>query len=237
MREQLLNAYRRHGYEIRAGQAVTHWIGTGEFVQETVLRDCASAWRDGRRLDCGYGLSWSELSVLEFLAEIWTPRTIFGIGNGFGWSAVAMDLLWPLAYLRMMDNEGEGADGKRGVELTERILDEHNGGIVLIGTSPDDVPDCMADDGFAPVDLVLIDATHTDEAQWADYQAVRPFLAPEHVVLFHDVLLLKMGASFTRIAADYPDRARILHRTTTGMGIVWTADAGRRAAQVFGGYP
>jgi hypothetical protein len=46
-----------------------------------------------------------------------------------------------------------------------------------------------------------------------------------------------MGASFTRIAADYPDRARILHRTTTGMGIVWTADAGRRAAQVFGGYP
>ena len=235
MREALLAAYRRHGYEIRCGEMVTRHLRTREFAAETVLRECASAWKDGKRLDTGYGLSWQELAVLEFLASIWTPRAIFGIGNGFGWSALAMDLLWPSVYLRMMDNQSEGADAKTACDLTSTILDEHNNGIVLIGTSPADVPDCMAGDGFAPVGLVLIDAQHTDESQLADYRAVKPFLAPEHVILFHDVLFCHMEASFATIATDYPGRSRILRRTTTGMGIVWTADAGRRCAEVFGG--
>ena len=235
MREAMLAAYRRHGYEIRCGEMVTRHLRDGTLNREAVLSECASAWKDGRRLDTGWGMSWQELAVLEFLAGIWRPRRIFGIGNGFGWSALAMDLLWPSVYLRMMDNQSEGADAKTACDLTSTILDEHNSGIVLIGTSPADVPDCMADDGFAPVGLVLIDAQHTDESQFADYRAVKPFLAPEHVILFHDVLFCHMEASFATIATAYPGRSRILRRTTTGMGIVWTADAGRRCAEVFGG--
>lgn len=232
MREKLLQAYRDHGYDIRTGEAVTRWIETREFAAETVLCECASAWKNGKRLDTGYGLSWQELAVLEFLAAIWTPRAIFGIGNGFGWSAVAMRLLWPGAWLAVIDDHSEGADAAYARAMTSDILGALDGGYVWCGKSPEDVPAALSD---AALDLVLIDACHTDEAQLADYRAVKPFLAPEHIVLFHDVLFCRMEASFQQIAADYPGRSRILRRTTTGMGIVWTADAGRRCAEAFGG--
>ena len=54
MREKLLQVYKAHGYDIRTGEAVTHSIATREFAAETVLRECASAWKDGKRLDTGY---------------------------------------------------------------------------------------------------------------------------------------------------------------------------------------
>jgi len=233
MREKLLQAYKAHGYDIRTGESVTRWIETREFAAETVLCECASAWKDGRRLDTGYGLSWQELAVLEFLAAIWTPRAIFGIGNGFGWSAVAMRLLWRWAWMTMLDDESEGGDAREAAELTNAVMKELSGCHIVAGRSPTDVPTAV--NWMKPLPLVLIDACHTDEAQLADYRAVKPFLAPEHVVLFHDVLFCRMEASFQQIAEDYPSRSRILRRTTTGMGIVWTADAGRRCAEVFGG--
>jgi predicted O-methyltransferase YrrM len=235
IRERLLAAYRRHGYEIRAGQMATEWMkDRGSFSQEMVLHECASAWKDGRRLDTGWGLSWQELSVLEFLASIWTPRAIFGIGNGFGWSTVAMRLLFGKAALVSLDDASEGNEGVKGAELTQDILNDLEGGVVIFGRSPDRVPSILR--ALPPLNLVLIDGGHSDEQQAADFAAVRPFLASEHIVLFHDVVLLKMQASFERIAADYPGRSAILRRTTTGMGMVWNGDAGARVAAVFGGY-
>ena len=70
MREALLAAYRRHGYEIRCGEMVTRHLRDGTLNREAVLSECASAWKDGRRLDTGWGMSWQELAVLEFLAGI-----------------------------------------------------------------------------------------------------------------------------------------------------------------------
>ena len=53
MREALLAAYRRHGYEIRCGEMVTRHLRDGTLNREAVLSECASAWKDGRRLDTG----------------------------------------------------------------------------------------------------------------------------------------------------------------------------------------
>jgi predicted O-methyltransferase YrrM len=234
IRERLLACYRRHGYEIRAGQMATEWMkDRGSFSQEMVLHECASAWKDGRRLDTGWGLSWQELSVLEFLASIWTPRAVFGIGNGFGWSTVAMRLLWPEPSLTVLDNCSEGHDAVLAASLTRDILQGIGGGLLLNLESPKFVADAI---GNRTVSLVLIDGGHSDEQQTLDFRAVQPFLADEHVVLFHDVVLLGMGGSFDEIARDYPGRAAILRRTTTGMGMVWNGDAGARVAAVFGGY-
>lgn len=205
IRARLLGLYETTGYSIVPA-------GGG------ALADCMALAKDGRRLDTGSGVSWQEIAVWERLAETYTPRAIFGIGNGFGWSTLALSLIWPRAAIVVLDAETEGGDNREGNELTRRLL---GGGMVVRGTSPADVPWGMTCLG-APAELVFVDGTHTDAAQAADFGAVRGFLAPEHVVFFHDVGLMGMGESFGAIAEGYPGRSRILD-TPTGMGAVWTA--------------
>jgi len=53
------------------------------------------------------------------------------------------------------------------------------------GFSPQDVPTAAAALG-GPIDFVLIDALHTHDAVFADFNAVLPYLAPGAHVLFHD---------------------------------------------------
>ena len=148
-----------------------------------------------------------------------------------------MRLLWPGAWLAVLDDASEGKDAESLRHLTNEILGELGGGLVVLGKSPDDVPWASKFGTYlAPFSLVLIDGFHSNEQQTLDFDAVRPFLADEHIVLFHDVMLLGMRASFDEIARGYPGRSAILHRTTTGMGMVWSGDAGARVAGVFGGY-
>lgn len=240
IRERLLNAFERHGFVVQVGHMMAFWYDTTHI---TTFRECASLWRDGERYGTGWGMPWGELTLLEWLGEAWHPETIYGIGNAFGWSAVALHLAFPFSRLVVIDSGAEGPDGRDGIDLTNRILTELGGGSALLGTSPQDVPRTAATLS-GPINLAFIDGLHTHAQQRIDYEAVRPLLAEDHIILFHDVLFMKqdhrpefhLEAGFWDIAKDYPDRAAILSRTTTGIGCVWSKsmDAlGRRLAHMW----
>jgi hypothetical protein len=202
---QVVRLYADRGYQVR---------GSG---MHGPLGECMALWHENRRMDTGLGMSVQELGVWERLAENWSPRAIFGIGNGFGWSTVALSLIWPRAAIVVLDAETEGGDNRAANQLTRDIL---GGGLIVRGASPQFVPNAMTVLGAKP-EFVFIDATHTNPAQDADWAAVKPYLAAEHVVFFHDVGLLELQESFWRCAEGYGDQVRILS-TTTGMGAVWT---------------
>jgi Methyltransferase domain len=212
LREILPGAYARHGHEVREG------AGSG------AMRTSTAVWKDGRRLDTGSGVSWADIQVWETLALSYTPRAVFGIGNGFGWSTLALRHIWPAAELVVLDAETEGTDNEACNGLTRTLLAEHSGGLIVHGSSPHWVANAAACLGI-PAGFVFIDGEHTNEAMDTDFDAVRAFLAAEHIVFFHDVGLMRMLDSWTRIAALYPERARLLE-TPTGMGVVWAGEIG-----------
>lgn len=116
------------------------------------------------------------------------------------------------------------------VPLVAKILTGLGGGEVMRATSPQDVPAAVERLGGS-ISVAFIDGLHTVEQQALDFAAIQPFLAADHLVLFHDVLWTKqrpdpkyhLEIGFQKIAATYPSRSAILSRTTVGAGVVWSA--------------
>lgn len=211
----LSEAYERRGYGIQLGLNPAH------FKSNRVVY-FARLIKDGVVSSTGAGLSPPECQVIERLAGYWSPKKILVIGNAFGWSTLYVSLAFPNARVVALDNLTEGKDARLGFDLTQSILEDLGLNTKLIvGTSPEDVA-ALVEEHLGSVDFSLVDGLHTNAQQWKDYRAIKPCLSSNAVILFHDVLDWAMTDCFERIQDDWPGVSAILHRTPSGMGIIYT---------------
>jgi predicted O-methyltransferase YrrM len=209
----LLSAYESRGYGIRTGLNPAHFKGR-RIVSFTQLYEEDSLRRTGG------GLTLQECYLIETLATCIEPKRIFGIGNAFSWSTILLSLVFPEAQVVVIDNLSEGSDARAGFDLTRSIAAELELRVELIdAASPGDVA-AVVHKHLGEIDLALIDGLHTNAQQWVDYTAIKPLLAKDAAVLFHDVLDWGMTESFGRICADWPGPSTLLHRTPSGMGLL-----------------
>lgn len=228
---KLVDIYQKAGFAIRSSISpfmltkisnVSHEDGTFTYI----VKDGANYGAHGG------GISMSEVYLIDSLAAAFKPATVFGIGCSFGWSSVALAVANPAAKVVAIDiAEGTSAPG---LDLTNQIALHHGLNLKgLIGRSPEDVPAIVERELGGRIDLVFIDADHTDVAQYADFRAVAPYCHPGTVYLFHDVYICQTTASFKRIAAEMVTHdGVVLTRTASGIGalIPKSATAELRAA-------
>jgi len=127
-----------------------------------------------------------------------------------------------------------------GIRLTEEILREFGPAALELGYSPQDTPRTIITHLDGRVNLVFIDGLHTNQQQLEDFRAAQPFLERDHVVLLHDVRFCQMQDSFRVLASEYPGRAIVMRRTTSGIGVLWSEamdERMKRLALVFDGHP
>lgn len=120
-----------------------------------------------------------------------------------------------------------GTKSIKGIELTNLVaLQENLDVTVEVVISPQDNDDVIERNfNNESIDLVFIDALHTDEAQTNDFLSVLPYTSDRTIFIFHDVLSYKMEASFKGIGADLNShRPIIFHRTTSGIGGLFPID-------------
>jgi predicted O-methyltransferase YrrM len=231
----LVELYARYGFAIRS--SISPFLLTKLSNSPADDGTFTYAIRDGVNIGhSGGGISLSEVAFLEDLGRVYRPRRIFAIGCSFGWSTIALAKAMPGARVTAIDI-GLGM-GKDGLALTNRIAGENRLAVTaVLGASPGDVPKIVAAHLDGPVDLVFIDADHTDEAQLADFEGIVPHCAPDAVYLFHDVMVCHMLESFKRIAAAMPGHApRILSRTASGMGTLVPRDMSADVHRIFEAY-
>jgi predicted O-methyltransferase YrrM len=214
---KLVGIYQQAGFAIRSSISpfmltkisnVSHEDGTFTYI----VKDGANYGANGG------GISMSEVYLIDSLASVFKPATVFGIGCSFGWSSVALAVANPGAKVVAIDiAEGTSAPG---LDLTNEIAKRHALNLSgHIGRSPEDVAPIVERELGGRIDLVFIDADHHDEPQYADFRAVVPYCHPGTVYLFHDVIICQTLASFKRIAAEMPSHeAAILTRTASGIG-------------------
>lgn len=209
----LINIYRQAGYEPLSGYNSHHFEGWGEAPFTKFVRD-------GSVQGCG-GLAIQEVMFLEGFAPLIQPRNILVIGNALGWSTVCLALTFPQAKVAAIDPNQDGN------ALTNRL--GHENGLNLMaadGFSPQDVTRICHDHLDGPLDMVLIDAIHTNEAVLADFAACHPLAHDRTLWVFHDVLHCNLVQSFKTILADWGMTGSILTRTPSGMAACWKqADA------------
>lgn len=207
---KLLQIFREHGYQPLTGYNSYFFQNHRDAPFTRLLSG------DGQLLGHA-GLALQEIMFVEGMQDYFEPANVFAIGNAYGWSSVALSLIFPAARVVALDPLSDG------IELTNSLA-EFNGLplTAVVGSSPDDVAGTIDRHLAGRVDLSLIDAMHTNEAVLADFKAVQPATHDRTVFVFHDVMTWKLEDAMFAIR-DMGYTMRILTRTPSGMAVAYRA--------------
>jgi hypothetical protein len=213
----LVELYEDAGFSVQANLSTLHFPGH----EPAELPFCYLFGPDGKACKGG-GISYPEIIFFEALCERARPKSIFVIGNAFGWSSIALGLINPTARIVAIDICWR-PDEVRGLEVTNILAERARLDIrAHQAKSPDDVAAICAREFDSPVDLVFIDGGHTSAQQTLDFNACRAVADPNCVYVFHDVVNFQMIDSFVEIAQSSPDLiGSLLMRTPSGMAICY----------------
>jgi predicted O-methyltransferase YrrM len=185
--------------------------------------------KTGRRIKTGLGFHDTDIELFLKISEKLRARSIFIIGNAFGYSTFVLSEIFNDAVVDAIDAEVEGKDNKRGSELTRLIASKYYPNVRLtIGFSPQDLakavrPGLMRD--LHGYDLVFVDGLHTDKQQLKDFRGMIPYLSNQTVIVFHDVGLANMRDSLKIIqkearALGFDTFIETAKSTVFGLGVI-----------------
>lgn len=230
--DTLVEAYAQEGYDIVAG------------LNQTLLQDyflAAFTWlvRDDASVTDGLGIALSEVYFLECFGQVRPAESIFVVGNSFGWSTLVLALANPGSHVLAID-AGYDENSLPGLDLTNRLATRLGVDVVAQrGVSPQDVAAAVQEHFAAGIDLAFIDGYHGADQIVADWRAVRPFLRPGGVALFHDIVFVDLLEGYERVLHESGWHGAILHATASGMGMVADSPtpALQRLVTAFAGTP
>jgi predicted O-methyltransferase YrrM len=211
--DTLVDAYAEEGFAIAAG------------LNPTLFKDLYTTpftWliRDGTSAADGLGVSLSEVYFFEYLGQVRPAKSIFVIGNSFGWSSLALAMANPGGRVVAID-AGVDRYSREGLHLTARLAARLRLEVgVVRARSPQDVSRVVRRRLDGHIDLALVDGRHSLEQIVDDWRAVQPFLVPDAIVLFHDVAFLNLWSGYKKVVAESGWQVTVLHATTSGIGIL-----------------
>jgi methyltransferase family protein len=206
---RLFSIYRAAGYEPVTGHSPFHFFN----------------WRDapftrfakGQDIHGMAGIALQEVMFMEHFRGFISPRRILIIGNAYGWSTIALSLIFPDARVVAMDPDPVG------VELTNRLADANGlSAKAVVSRSPDDVSRIVNEHLDGPVEFSLIDAIHNNDAIKMDFSAVRAFASANAQYLFHDIINWNMIDGFRELLAAHQLQGKVFARTESGMALAYT---------------
>ncbi len=240
---KLVQLYRRYGLQVLSSVAPLLWVklATAKDTPLTMMpndRLFTYILSEGRLCSGGGGLHMTELYMLECLAEAFSPKRIFVIGNAFGWSTLALSLCFPAAKVVAIDSD-LAPGGNDGVAFVNQVAaTEGLNAAAVVATSPQDVARIAAAELGGTIDLVLIDGDHTNDQQTIDFEACRAAASPDCVYLLHDVLNWELVPSFQTLVKAHGGElnAQLLTRTASGMAVLYPKSAVEKLGPVFGAF-
>jgi hypothetical protein len=209
---RLFSIYRSTGHEPITGYSPFHFFNVRDVPFTTFLKD-RDFW------GCP-GIALQEIMFVEHFSDFISPQRILVIGNAFGWSTIALALMFPKAKTVAIDPHVPGVD------FTNDLIAKNNlPARAIVGRSPEDVAAIVRDHLGGAVDFSLLDAIHTNEAVIADFAAIRSVAADQAFYLFHDVINWNIIAGFNDILAKHNLKGKVFTRTASGMALAYASAA------------
>jgi predicted O-methyltransferase YrrM len=205
---RLIGLYRASGLEPMTGYSAQFFGGYPYAPFTTFIRN---------KVVCGCnGLALQEIMFLEGLCEFLQPRRILVIGNSYGWSTLALALMFPEARVVGIDPVEDGNS------VTNEIARRENLNAVAVkGLSPQNVGAICAAELKGACDLVLVDAVHTNKAMLDDFNAAAAVGHEGTLYVFHDVLSFGMLDAYNQLCRQRGMTGHLLTRTASGMAILY----------------
>ena len=203
---KVIDAYSAFGYEVLLSNP-----------------DClpTQLHQKGRLVNASFGISLTDILVLQWVAGFAPWRRALVIGNAFGFSTFVIASISEGCHVDAIDAEIEGSENRLGSDLTRRIANRYFPGVQLTaGFSPQDLTRACR---FEKYDLIFIDGMHTSEQLVADFSGIRGRRAESSVVYCHDVGMAGMHDGWSKIKTelvDENDEPFELHFTNFGCTMV-----------------
>lgn len=226
---ELRRIYRKHeGIEIVTGLNPFHF---GNYRDASFTHYL----RDGQSITHHLGISLWEIMILEQFSAQLRPRSIFIVGNGYGWSALALALMNRDADVVVIEPEC-------GIEATNRIaFAERLRCAVVPGFSPADNERVIRQYCATPPDLIFIDGLHSSQQILLDFASLLSLCGAGATYFFHDIINFGLQDGMERIdaiGAAHGMRSDLLACAPSGMAVVYPEAAPqgfRDLVETFGG--
>ena len=161
------------------------------------------------------GIANDEAMLIYAICEELIPKNILIIGNSYGFSTVFLSLTNLDARLIAFDKYRTD-----GIKTTNKLLFGLRDKQVIQASTPDDIPSIIENKLGGTVDLVLVDAVHTNEMQTAEFAVLDRYLSAKSIVVFHDVLGCNLVSSFEFLRAFYVNyEFRIITKSSSGFAL------------------
>ncbi len=146
---------------------------------------CECIRRDGKVLQVGGGMPHTDILFLLCMKQYFAPKSIFVIGNSFGYSTLLLAELFPNITIDVIDAECEGAHNAEGSRITREIISRKYPNVQLTkGFSPQDLHTAMREKKY---DFFFIDGYHENEQFKKDFIGCSTYASDNCVIYMHDV--------------------------------------------------
>ena len=161
------------------------------------------------------GITNDEMSIIHSLGQEIRPKNILIIGNAYGISTLFMSLTFPNSKLVAFDKFRT-----QGIEITKKLLKGEKKKIVIKASTPEDLENIIFKYFKNNVDLIFVDAVHTDDMQSKEFEIYNKYLSKKSCVIFHDIISCKLEKSFKNIKKKFVNyNFKLLNKSTNGLGI------------------
>ena len=172
--------------------------------------------KNNKLLSTSAGISNNEIFQIAGLSKYISPKNILIIGNSYGISAYFLSLIFEKSNLVAIDKYRS-----EGIKFTNSILKKiSKNKIAINASSPDDIPTIAKKYFNNKIDLVLIDAIHTNKAQTIDFESIYPYLTKNSLVILHDVINCNLSDSLKEITKKFNLQSYLFTKSTSGMAIL-----------------
>ncbi|MFY8093326.1 MAG: class I SAM-dependent methyltransferase [Niveispirillum sp.] len=165
------------------------------------------------------GIAMREIAFLESLSSLTDFKTIFIIGNSFGFSTLALALMNPQAKVVAIEI-GLEPFTERWIEATNTIAQAEGLNVKVVkGSSPENNAEIIERELGGSIDFAFVDGLHTNDAVQKDFDSLRPFGHNRTIYGFHDVLAHKMVEGLSAAVGRNPIPTQIFFATPSGIAL------------------
>ena len=161
------------------------------------------------------GITNDEMFIMYPILLTLKPKNILIIGNAYGLSTLFISLSLKNSKVVALEKYRTN-----GISYTKKLLKGMKNKYVIKGSTPEDLEKIINKYFNNKLDMVFVDAVHTNDYQTKEFLIYEKYLSKYSVVFFHDVISCNLLKSFNLLKKKYKNYSfKLLNKSSNGIAI------------------
>lgn len=161
------------------------------------------------------GITNDEMFIMYSIMSSLKPKNILIIGNGYGISTLFVSLILKNSKVIVIEKYRT-----EGITVTNKLLKGLKNKHIVKASTPEDLEKTIKKYFKNKLDMILVDAVHTNKVQTKEFEIYEKFLSSNSIVFFHDIISCNLFKSYHFLKKKYKNFYFVnLNKSSNGIGI------------------